>query len=197
MDTLGIYLASASPRRAALLTQIGVEFQAIAAEISEDLLTGEGPADAAQRLASAKAEAVVERTVGAPRPVLGADTLVVVDGHGLGKPVSSAEAEVMLARLSGRVHEVFTGVALVWQGTTVTRLSVSEVRFRSTTPAERRAYCRTGEPMDKAGGYGVQGKGAVFIEHLNGSYSGVMGLPLFETTELLRAVNSPSWLRGD
>ena len=196
MDTPGIYLASASPRRAALLEQIGVGFQAIAAEIGEDLLAGESPGEAALRLATAKAEAVVQRTRDAPRPVLGADTLVVVEGEVLGKPGSTAEAEGMLALLSGRAHQVFTGVALVWQGAVATRLSVSEVRFRSTTPAERRAYCQTGEPMDKAGSYGVQGRGAVFVEHLEGSYSGVMGLPLFETAQLLQTASPPRWLRG-
>ncbi len=196
MDVPFLYLASASPRRAALLEQIGVEFQAIAAEIGEDSLAGETPQDLVLRLASSKAEAIARQTRTASRPVLGADTVVVAAGEVLGKPASATEASAMLAQLSGRVHQVFTGVALSWQGAIRTRLSISEVRFRSTTAAERQAYCQTGVPMDKACGYGVQGKGAVFIERLEGSYSGVMGLPLFETVELLQALRSPTWLRG-
>jgi septum formation protein len=197
MDTPPIYLASASPRRAALLEQIGVEFQVIAAEIGEDLLAGETPQETVLRLASSKAVAIVQQTFTAPRPVLGADTVVVVAGEVLGKPASPADAEAMLALLSGRIHQVFTGVALAWQGAVRTSLSISEVRFRSTTPAERQAYCQTGEPMDKAGGYAVQGRGAVFIERLEGSYSGVMGLPLFETAELLQGLRSPTGLRSN
>ncbi len=196
MDAQPIYLASASPRRAALLEQIGVEFQVLAAEIVEDLLAGETPQETVLRLATSKAQAIAKQTLMAPRPVLGADTVVVVDGELLGKPASPLEASAMLARLSGQTHQVLTGVALVSDGGLATRLSVNEVRFRSTTPAEREAYCQTGEPMDKAGGYAVQGKGAVFIERLEGSYSGVMGLPLFETAELLKEHCAPTWLRG-
>ncbi len=196
MDAQPIYLASASPRRAALLEQIGVEFEVLAAEIIEDLLPGETPQETVLRLATSKAQAIAKQTLMAPRPVLGADTVVVVDGELLGKPASPLEASAMLARLSGQTHQVFTGVALVSDGGVATRLSVNEVRFRSTTPAEREAYCQTGEPMDKAGGYAVQGKGAVFIERLEGSYSGVMGLPLFETAELLKEHCTPTWLRG-
>jgi len=178
------------------LAQIGVEFQVIAAEIGEDPLAGEAPQEMVLRLASSKAAAIVRQTLPMPRPVLGADTVVVVAGDVLGKPVSQTDAEAMLARLSGRLHQVFTGVVLSWQGVVKTRLSMSEVRFRSTTLAERRAYCQTREPMDKAGGYAVQGKGAVFIERLEGSYSGVMGLPLFETADLLQGLRSPKWLRS-
>ena len=117
--------------------------------------------------------------------MLAADTAVVLDGHVLGKPVDSADAAAMLEKLSGRTHLVLTAVALREGDKTHAALSTSEVRFRPTTDAERRAYCRTGEPLDKAGGYGIQGYAAVFIESLHGSYTGVVGLPLFETAALL------------
>lgn len=190
----GIYLASGSPRRAALLTQIGVEFQAIAAQIGEHALAEEAPEQTVVRLARDKALAVAAATRQAPRPVLGADTLVVVDGEALGKPADREQALQMLARLSGRIHRVVTGIALAWGERVTDRVNVSEVRFRSTTPAERLAYCETLEPLDKAGAYGVQGKGAVFIEHIAGSYSAVMGLPLKDTADLLHEVGLPHWL---
>jgi septum formation protein len=160
------------------------------------------------RLAAAKAAAVgaviapaaatLSSTRGAgaapvAAPVLAADTAVVLDGEILGKPDDAAAAERMLERLSGRVHEVLTAVALSVGGAVDTRLSVSEVRFRATTAAERAAYARTGEPLDKAGGYAIQGRAAVFVEHLRGSFSGVMGLPLFETAELLVRCGVPIW----
>jgi len=194
MDVKRIYLASASPRRAALLAQIGVEFQVIAAEIGEDPLIGEPPEATVDRLARAKAERVAQQTAAAPLPVLAADTLVVMEGEVMGKPAGENQALDMLARLSGQRHRVLTAVALAWNGVTQTRLNVSEVRFRSTTPQERQAYCLTGEPMGKAGAYAVQGMGAVFIERIEGSYSGVMGLPLLQTAELLSATGQPAWL---
>ncbi len=181
-----IYLASASPRRSELLRQIGVRFQVRPAEIAEEPREGESPEAYVTRLAAEKATAAAARLPrGDAHPVLAADTAVVLDGEVLGKPAAAAEAAAMLERLSGRTHRVLTAVALLHAGRTDTALAASEVRFRATTAAERRAYCRTGEPFDKAGGYAIQGRAAVFVEHLSGSYSGVVGLPLFETAVLL------------
>jgi septum formation protein len=178
-------LASVSPRRSELLRQIGVPHLAAAPNIDERVLPGEPAAEYVRRMARSKAAAVRVHTLALP--VLAADTIVVLDEEICGKPESEAEGIAMLARLSGRTHEVLTAVALAAQGEMALRLSVSEVRMRAISAAEARAYWHTGEPHDKAGGYAVQGRGAVFIEHLAGSYSGVMGLPLFETAELLRA----------
>jgi septum formation protein len=190
-----VYLASASPRRSELLRQIGVPFEVQPADIEEEQLSGEAPETYVVRLAAAKAEAVWVAAVEAERrPVLAADTAVVLDGEVLGKPRDAAEADRMLERLSGRTHRVLTAVALRAGSLVETRLSASEVRFRATTAAERRAYCATGEPFDKAGGYGIQGHAAVFVEELRGSYSGVVGLPLFETAALLARAGLGFWL---
>jgi septum formation protein len=188
-----LYLASASPRRSELLRQIGVRFRVRPAAVAEDRLAGETPEAYVVRVAAAKAEAVWA-ALDAEDPVLGADTAVVLDGEVLGKPQTPVEAAAMLERLSGRAHEVLTAVALRHGGGLETRLSRSEVRFRPTTAPERLAYCATGEPFDKAGGYGIQGHAAVFVEELKGSYSGVVGLPLFETAELLARCGVPFWL---
>ena len=188
-----VYLASASPRRSELLRQIGVRFTVRVAAIPEDSLAGETPEEYVVRLASAKAEAVWAVVPGAA-PVLGADTAVVLDGAILGKPENGSEAARMLERLSGRSHRVLTAVAVRHGGGLMTRLSESEVRFRATTAAERLAYCATGEPFDKAGGYGIQGHAAVFVEELKGSYSAVAGLPLFETAGLLMQCGVGFWL---
>jgi septum formation protein len=194
-----IYLASASPRRSELLRQIGVRFEVLPADISEAQVAGEGPGAYVTRLARAKAEAVWERlTAGAggvreARPVLAADTAVVLDERVLGKPVDTAEAMAMLAELSGRTHRVLTAVALRCSRSLEALLCRSEVRFRATTDEERAAYCRSGEPFDKAGGYGIQGRAAMFIEHLSGSYSSVVGLPLFETATLLERCGVALW----
>lgn len=190
-----VYLASASPRRSELLRQIGVRFTVRAAAVDEKLGSGEAPEAYVVRLAAAKAETVWAAVADA-RPVLGADTAVVLDGEVLGKPADAVEAAAMLERLSGRAHRVLTGVALRHAGGLDTRLSESEVRFRATTAAERLAYCATEEPFDKAGGYGIQGHAAVFVESVKGSYSGVVGLPLFETAELLAHCGLPAWLRA-
>lgn len=189
-----VCLASVSPRRRALLAQIGVPHVVSAADIDEALRDGEPAADYVVRMARAKALAVRER--GMALPVLAADTTVVVDERVCGKPADEAEGLAMLERLSGRTHQVLTAVALAAHGTVSFRLSASEVRLRRLSRAECAAYWRTGEPRDKAGGYAVQGRAAVFIEHLSGSYSGVMGLPLFETAELLRAAGVPYWRDG-
>ena len=184
-----VCLASASPRRRALLTQIGVPHLVAGADIDETVLPGERPAEYVQRMARAKALAVQAQH--AALPVLAADTTVVIDGAICGKPHDETAGVAMLERLSGRAHQVFTAVALLAGGAVTLRLSRSEVRFRALSRAECQAYWRSGEPRDKAGGYAVQGYAAVFIEHLAGSYSGVMGLPLFETWELLSAAGVP------
>lgn len=181
-----IYLASVSPRRRQLLEQLGVRFAVVRQDIEETLQPRESPEVFVLRLALEKArvglQALPEERV---RPVLGADTVVVLDDEVLGKPADESQAVAMLERLSGQVHRVLTGVALVEAEHEATRLSVSHVTFRELQPEERRAYWSSGEPRDKAGGYAIQGRGAVFIEHLEGSYSGVMGLPLFEVGDLL------------
>jgi len=190
-----VYLASASPRRSELLRQIGVRFEVRPAAITEEPLVGEAPDAYVLRLAAAKASAVAAALrADEQAPVLAADTAVVLDGQLLGKPADTAEAAGMLARLSGRTHGVLTAVALQSGAAVESRLSVSEVRFRATTAAERLAYCATGEPFDKAGGYGIQGHAAVFVEELRGSYSGVVGLPLFETAALLARGGIGFWL---
>jgi len=184
-------LASVSPRRRELLTQIGVPHVVSAAHIDETVLPGESAADYVVRMARGKALAVRARDPSLP--VLAADTTVVIDDEICGKPGNEAEGVAMLERLSGRSHQVLTAVALAAHGALGFRLSASEVRFRTLSREECIAYWRTGEPRDKAGGYAIQGRAAVFVEHLSGSYSGVVGLPLFETAELLRAVGVPFW----
>jgi septum formation protein len=180
-----VTLASVSPRRRELLGQIGVTHLVCAADIDETVRAGEAPGDYVVRMACAKARAV--RARGGELPVLAADTAVVVDGLILGKPADRAEGIAMLGRLSGRVHQVLTAVALATAGGIAFLVSASEVRVRAVTPAECAAYWESGEPRDKAGGYAIQGAGALFIEHLSGSFSGVMGLPLYETGQLLAA----------
>jgi septum formation protein len=189
-----VYLASASPRRCELLKQIGVRFEVRPAHINEEPLSDEAPEAYVVRLAAAKAEAVWATVRAQPQPVVAADTAVVLDGTILGKPGDAAEAVDMLERLSGRTHRVLTAVALRDGAGLETRLSASEVRFRATTHPERLAYCATGEPFDKAGGYGIQGQAAVFVEEVRGSYSGVVGLPLFETAALLARAGLGFWL---
>lgn len=182
-DGIDIHLASQSPRRRELLAQIGIRHDVIDVEVDETPRAGEAPAEYVLRLALAKARA--GHRLRPDRPVLGADTAVVQDDRILGKPLDRQDAAAMLAQLSGREHRVLTAVALVGDREQ-TRLSVSHVRFRPIDAAEAAAYWETGEPADKAGGYAVQGLGALFVESIGGSYSGVMGLPLFETGELLR-----------
>jgi septum formation protein len=184
-------LASVSPRRRELLAQIGVPHTVTGADIDETALAQETPADYVTRLAVQKALAVRQR--GEHLPVLAADTTVVLDGSIFGKPRDRGEGVAMLARLSGRTHQVLTAVALAHDDGVARLLSASAVRFRVLTADECRAYWETGEPRDKAGGYAIQGLGAMFIESLSGSYSGVMGLPLFETAQLLSAARIPYW----
>jgi len=182
-------LASVSPRRRELLTQIGVRYLVAAADIDETVRPGERPCDYVARMARDKA--LVVRARGMTLPVLAADTTVVVDEVICGKPRGEADCVAMLQRLSGRTHQVLTAVALAGVHGVDELLSASTVRFRALSAAECVAYWRGGEPRDKAGGYAIQGHGAVFIEHLSGSYSGVMGLPLFETAQLLHAAGVP------
>ncbi|MGH8133821.1 MAG: Maf family protein [Steroidobacteraceae bacterium] len=184
-------LASVSPRRRQLLAQIGVTYVVSAADIDEAVHPGEQAADYVVRMACDKARAV--RARGTQLPVLAADTTVLVDGLICVKPRDRAEGIATLARLSGRTHRVLTAVALATAAGVESRLSASEVRLRTVTAAEVAAYWETGEPRDKAGGYAIQGRGALFIEYLSGSYSGVMGLPLFETAQLLAAAGVPCW----
>lgn len=179
-----LYLASRSPRRHELLQQIGVAYTPVDVEVDESWHAGETPAHYVLRVARAKALSA-RAALGDDALVLAADTTVVLDGAILGKPVDRADALRMLARLSGREHAVLSGVALAGSNCE-TRLSESQVRLRASTHAERAAYVASGEPMDKAGAYAIQGRAAVFVAHLTGSYSGVMGLPIFETAELLR-----------
>lgn len=184
-----IFLASASPRRSELLRQIGIDHEVRAVEVDETRRSRESATAYVARLAETKARALwdelpeVER-----RPVLGADTTVTLDGEIFGKPHGASSARAMLGRLSGRTHEVHTAVALVCTHSVELRLCSSTVRFRRLTDAELDWYCTSNESVDKAGGYAIQGRAAVFVSHLAGSYSGVMGLPLCETWELLAPI---------
>jgi septum formation protein len=184
-------LASVSPRRHELLEQIGVPHVLTAPDVDEARLPGEAAADYVVRIARAKATSVAAR--GAGLPVLAADTTVMLDGAICGKPRDAEQGIALLLRLSGRSHSVLTAVALAAGGSLQHRLSASEVRFRQLSRAECIAYWASGEPRDKAGGYALQGRGAVFVEHLSGSYSGVVGLPLFETAQLLEAAGLRCW----
>ncbi len=194
-----VYLASASPRRAALLRQIGLEFHVCPSQVPEVQRSAEAPADYVLRLARDKAAAAwsgLTRSQAPAAPVVAADTAVVLDGRVLGKPADRAAALDMLGALSGRVHTVLTAVAVHFETAAEGVVSRSEVTFREVGEDERMAYCASDEPYDKAGGYGIQGLAAVFVQHLSGSYSSVMGLPLFETTMLLRRFGLPAWLEG-
>lgn len=186
-----IVLASASPRRADLLRQMGLPFVARAMDLDETPAPDEAPAHYVERLARAKAMAGLANDPNAL--VIGADTTVVGDVGMLGKPVDMAQAQTMLASLSGRSHRVMTAVALAGDHGCFARLATTEVRFRPLSADEIFAYCQTGEPLDKAGGYGIQGRGGVFVDGLWGSYSAVVGLPLEETAMLLAEVGEPVW----
>jgi septum formation protein len=193
-----IYLASQSPRRRELLAQIGVRYELLlpddaeAAEALEAERPGEAPHDYVVRVCQAKAEAAVARLDSGPlrrAPILTADTTVTIDGAILGKPADAAHAAGMLARLAGREHEVLTAIAVGSVGGVRSELSVSKVRFAAMSAAQIDAYVASGEPFGKAGAYGIQGRAGGFVERIEGSYSGIMGLPLFETASLLRAAH--------
>jgi septum formation protein len=192
-----IYLASKSPRRRELLRQVGVEFELLSLrsdpgrgiDVSEDAHGGEAALPYVERVAREKgafAWNVLHMRRMPLRPVLSADTTVTIDGEILGKPADQAEAVAMLERLSGRTHQVLTSVALHYIDIAEQVTQVSNVRFTKLSPAAIKAYCATPEPYDKAGAYGIQGLGALFIEHIEGSHSGIMGLPVFETAQLLQ-----------
>lgn len=194
----GIYLASQSPRRRELLQQIGVSHQVIRVEVSEIPLSGEAPCDYVLRLAREKAAAglAVARSQGLElKPVLGSDTIVVSEGCILEKPRDQLHAAAMLRQLSGGTHQVMTAVALAFDSGIYDKLSVTEVSFRPLDDAEIAAYWHTGEPQDKAGGYAIQGLGAVFVEKLHGSFSGVVGLPIEQLVALFRECGLAWWQR--
>ncbi|MDZ7662237.1 Maf family protein [Thiohalophilus sp.] len=188
MEPFDIYLASASPRRRELLRQIGVRYRLLDVAISETRLDNEAPEAYVRRVARDKARAglalIDEKP---PRAVLGADTVIVIDDEVLGKPQDRAEAIAMLQRLSGRTHQVLSGVALI-DREEYEALNVSQVTFRGLNRAECERYWQTGESQGKAGAYAIQGYAAAFVRELCGSYSGVMGLPLYETAQLLQQV---------
>ena len=197
-----IYLASRSPRRRELLAQVGVRFDLLLfrvppredAEVNEDWQPGEIPEAYVQRVARAKAEFgadLIARRAIVARPVLAADTTLDLDGEIIGKPRDEADAIAILTRLSGRSHRVLTAIAMAQGERIEQRLSVSTVRFRPVGADEIKRYVQSGEPMDKAGAYGIQGRAALFIEEIHGSHSGIVGLPLCETALLLRDFGYP------
>ena len=179
-------LASASPRRRELLAQIGVDFEVMVADVEETVQPGESPEAYVRRVARDKASAVAA-LAGPESWVLAADTEVVLDGQVLGKPRDFPHFQTMARSLSGREHRVLSAVVLLGDGHCYDALSVSSVSFRELSERDIADYWHTGEPWDKAGGYAVQGLGAIFVNRLCGSYSGVMGLPLYETAGLLSA----------
>jgi septum formation protein len=186
-----LLLASASPRRQELLRQIGLTFDVVRPDVTERRLVSESPRDYVQRVACDKAQAG-KRLAAALRaeglPILAADTEVVLDAEVLGKPADRAAGVAQLKRLAGRTHEVMTALCLLHAGAQHTAVSISRVTFGPLSDAQIQRYWDSGEPVDKAGGYGIQGRAAGFIAHLDGSYSGVMGLPLYELTQILREI---------
>jgi len=186
-------LASASPRRAELLTQIGARFQILAVDIPENQLEGEKARHYVARLALAKAQAGFDRYHQYGLPVLGSDTAVVYDGEIYGKPCDENDAMAMLMKLSGQTHQVVSAVAIVNGENQAVKIVETSVTFRSLSEAECRIYWQTSEPVDKAGAYGIQGLGAVFVDNLSGSYSNVVGLPIAETCQLLKQFEISWW----
>ena len=181
-----IYLASSSPRRAELLRQIGVEFIVLPVNVDESQLVAETPEQYVCRVAKAKAEAGSSVANNAALPILAADTTIAIDDTIIAKPDDRQHCRCILSKLSGRTHQVLTCIALRYQGETTLALSTSQVQFRRLENVEIANYCASEEPMDKAGAYAIQGKAAIFVEKLEGSYSSVMGLPLFETAKILQ-----------
>jgi septum formation protein len=197
-----LILASASPRRRELLTQAGLSFKAVSADLNEDLLENEAAAAYVQRLAEEKAQAVwnLHRSSDAPDDplvVLGADTCVVVEGRILGKPVDTADARRMLELLSGRTHAVLTGIAVVTKRRTVRDLDITQVTFNHLTDSEIARYIVSGEPMDKAGAYAIQGYAARWIPRIEGCYFNVVGLPIARTIALLAEAEAEDAPLGD
>ncbi|MCF7529379.1 Maf family protein [Neisseria lisongii] len=197
-----IYLASGSPRRREILENLGYRVERLAAEIDETPQAGEAAADYVRRMAEEKNAAAVAawqaQHGGFPAyPLLTADTTVAYQNCILGKPEHETQAAEMLSLLSGTTHQVLTAVCVYWQGETRCTVQQSDVAFKPLGKGEIADYIRSGEPMDKAGAYGIQGLGGVFVEHLQGSFTGVMGLPVFETVALLRdfGLNVPPFVR--
>lgn len=186
-----LYLASDSPARQALLKQMGIDFTVVSHGVDEQRLASESAEKMVERLALAKAQDVQQRLPDcSPHFVLGADTVVVAGEEILGKPVDQADGLRMLELLSGQTHRVLTAVALVAPDHVAVRVNINEVSFTALTPQQRLAYWQTGEPEGKAGAYAVQGRAGIFIERIEGSFSGIMGLPLFETYQLLQEMAS-------
>ncbi|MCX9154720.1 Maf family nucleotide pyrophosphatase [Niveibacterium sp. 24ML] len=197
-----IYLASRSPRRRELLHQIGIAFDTLLfrappredADVNEDVLPGEEPVDYVVRVARAKAQGGWTRLAWrslVPHPVLSADTTIDLDGEIIGKPVDTADAAAILHRLAGRTHRVLTAIAMADGQRIEHLLSVSEVRFGELSEEQIQRYIATGEPMDKAGAYGIQGRAGAFVAEIRGSYTGIVGLPLHDTAQLLRSFDYP------
>ena len=202
MTAPAVYLASKSPRREELLRQLGVEFTTLRLressgrelDVIELARDAEPPRHYVERIARTKATVgwhrMLQRSL-PPRPVLGADTEVVLDDKVFGKPKDQADAARMLGLLSGRTHQVLTAVALCWEGSTACEISTSTVTFRSLGQDEIDRYVATREPLDKAGGYAIQGRAAGFVQRIDGSHSGIMGLPLYETATALAGIGFP------
>ena len=190
-----IYLASASPRRREILVSLGFQPVLLTAEIDETVLPGEAVEDYVSRMARQKNAAArqlaTQRGLALAQPLLSADTVVALDNAILGKPRDAAHARELLESLSGREHQVWTAVCVSLGGQTLEAAQRSDVRFKELSEQEIAAYIASGEPLDKAGAYGIQGIGGVFVAHLSGSFSGVMGLPVFETVQLLRQLGAP------
>lgn len=193
-DSPSLILASASPRRLELLRQIGVSCRLAPQDIDESSHTGESATDLVSRLAREKAVAALQQFANEPAAViLASDTVVVVDDDVLGKPEDRDHACLMLEQLSGRSHRVLTAVTVASHQRQASCVSSSSVTFRVISDAEARRYWLTGEPQGKAGGYAIQGLGAIFVQDLQGSYSAVMGLPLYETAQMLAGFDIPCW----
>ncbi|GAA4647785.1 Maf family protein [Kistimonas scapharcae] len=196
MSAVSLYLASRSPRRREILDQIGVHYELVVGDIDETPNAGEIPEEYVTRMACEKARAglgAMQEACMVQRPVLAADTSVVVDGKILGKPADREEAIAMLRALAGRDHQVMTAVAVNDDDRLESRLSITRVLFNPLSEEQIARYWETGEPRDKAGAYGIQGLGAVFVRELQGSYSGVVGLPIAETVDLLDCFGVPYW----
>ncbi len=189
-QTVQLVLASASPRRSELLRQLGVNFRVLPIAIDERPVGNEDPERYVRRVAQEKAQSGWDQD-GSGLPVLAADTVVVIDDEILGKPADRGQAVEMLERLSGRSHHVFSGLALLQGEHLAMRVARTRVSFRELSRAEIEAYWETGEPLDKAGAYAIQGIGAIFVRRIDGSHSAVMGLPLFETADLLEIFGMP------
>ena len=186
-----IYLASASPRRREILVSLGFQPVLLTAEIDETVLPGEAVEDYVSRMARQKRQLAVQRGLALAQPLLSADTVVALDNAILGKPRDAAHARELLESLSGREHQVWTAVCVSLGGQTLEAAQRSDVRFKELSVQEIAAYIASGETLDKAGAYGIQGIGGVFVAHLAGSFSGVMGLPVFETVQLLHQLGAP------